>query len=124
VRPCRFVVDPQDAALAGDRWDGTGQTAVFLHAGVTDRRSWNTAIEALKGQVTAITYDRRGFGETPPAHARWSHVDDLFAVLDDLGSSEPVWLAGSSAGGGRQDGSQMARPLSQRRRGRAADQST
>jgi pimeloyl-ACP methyl ester carboxylesterase len=96
----RFVVAPQGAALAGDRWDGSGPTAVFLHAGVTDRRAWTPTIEALDGQVTAVAYDRRGFGETPPAQSAFSHVDDLLAVLDDQATADPVWLVGSSAGGG------------------------
>ncbi|HET6874220.1 MAG TPA: alpha/beta hydrolase [Acidimicrobiales bacterium] len=96
----RFVVDPQAGALVGDRWGGSGPTAVFLHAGITDRRAWTATIEALGGKVAAIAYDRRGFGETPPAQSAFSQVDDLLAVLGDQGDGSPVWLVGNSAGGG------------------------
>jgi pimeloyl-ACP methyl ester carboxylesterase len=73
---------------------------VFLHAGVTDRRAWNATIESLGGQVIATTYDRRGFGETPPARSPFDHIADLFAVLDNTGEGGPVWLVGNSEGGG------------------------
>jgi pimeloyl-ACP methyl ester carboxylesterase len=48
---------------------------------------------------TVVTYDRRGFGETPRSTERFTHAEDLLAVLDALADG-PVWLAGTSAGGG------------------------
>lgn len=99
MAPYRFVIDPQGAALAGDRWDGTGPPVVFLHAGVTDRRAWEATIDALGGEVAATTYDRRGFGESPPSRSPFSHLDDLVSVLEAREGSGPVWLVGSSAGG-------------------------
>jgi pimeloyl-ACP methyl ester carboxylesterase len=46
-----------------------------------------------------IAYDRRGYGDTPPARGKFSHLDDLKVVLDQV-SEAPVWLVGSSIGGG------------------------
>ena len=73
--------------------------AVFLHAGVTDRRCWNQVVEQLVPSVTPVTYDRRGFGETPVSAATFSHVDDLLTLVDVV-ADRPVWLVGSSMGGG------------------------
>ena len=86
-------------ALMGERWRGTGPVAVFLHAGVTDRRCWNQVVGQVVQSVTPVTYDRRGFGETPLSPAPFSHVDDLLALLEVV-ADEPAWLVGSSMGGG------------------------
>lgn len=95
-----FVVSRGNARLVEERWPGSGPTVVLLHAGVTDRRSWQAVAAGLDGRATAVTYDRRGFGETaPPLTETFSHVEDLLAVLDEVADG-PAWLAGSSAGGG------------------------
>jgi len=94
-----LVVSRGSARLVGECWPGSGPTAVLLHAGVTDRRSWQTVAADLGRRATVISYDRRGFGDTPPSAEAFSHVEDLLAVLDDV-TDRPVWLVGSSAGGG------------------------
>lgn len=71
---------------------------VALHAGVADRRCWREMIERLGGAVTVVSYDRRGYGETPASTTPFSHLDDLAAVLDELGEAQ-VWLLGNSMGG-------------------------
>ena len=71
---------------------------VALHAGVADRRCWREMIERLGGAVTVVSYDRRGYGETPASTTPFSHLDDLAAVLDELGGAQ-VWLLGNSMGG-------------------------
>jgi len=86
-------------AWFGERWPGSGPTVVLLHAGVTDRRSWQTVAPALDGRATVVSYDPRGFGETAPSTDDFSHVEDLLAVLDEVADG-PAWLVGSSAGGG------------------------
>ncbi len=94
-----LVVSCGTARLVGERWPGPGPTVVFLHAGVTDRRSWQGVAAALDGRGTVISYDRRGFGETFSSTEAFSHVEDLLAVLDEVADG-PAWLVGSSAGGG------------------------
>jgi pimeloyl-ACP methyl ester carboxylesterase len=86
------------ATLVADRWPGDGSPVVLLHAGVCDRRCWRDVGERLGGDVVA--YDRRGFGEVPPADRPFRHVDDLLAVIDALSPDAPAWLVGSSMGGG------------------------
>jgi pimeloyl-ACP methyl ester carboxylesterase len=89
------------ATLVGDRWRGAGPTTVLLHPGVCDRRCWRE-VGARLGAAgrDVVAYDRRGFGDVPPAGARFRHVDDLLAVLDAVSPDAPAWLVGSSMGGG------------------------
>lgn len=72
---------------------------VALHAGVADRRCWREVMQRLDGAATLVSYDRRGYGETPPAIRPFSHLEDLLAVVNELGDT-PVWLLGNSMGGG------------------------
>lgn len=89
------------ATLIGDRWTGAGATIVLLHAGVCDRRSWREVGERLSAAGRdAVAYDRRGFGEVPPADRPFRHVDDVLAVLDAVSRDARAWLVGSSMGGG------------------------
>ena len=93
-----LVVRCGNARLVGERWPGSGPTAVLLHAGVTDRRSWQAAAAGLDGRATVIAYDRRGFGETPPSSEAFSHVEDLLAVLDEV-TDGPWPISGERLGG-------------------------
>ena len=89
------------ATLVGDRWKGAGATIVLLHAGVCDRRCWREVGERLAGAGRdVVAYDRRGFGDVPPADGPFRHVDDVLAVLDAVSPDTPAWLVGSSMGGG------------------------
>src|SRR4051812_15522521 len=95
----RAEIAAGEATLVADRWPGAGPTIVLLHAGVSDRRCWREVGERLTGR-DVVAYDRRGFGEVPPAGAPFRHVDDLLAVLDAVSPDAPAWLVGSSMGGG------------------------
>jgi pimeloyl-ACP methyl ester carboxylesterase len=89
------------ATLVGDRWSGARPTIVLLHAGVCDRRCWREVGARLGGAGRdVVAYDRRGFGDVPPAGQPFRHVDDLLAVLDAVSPDAPAWLVGSSMGGG------------------------
>jgi pimeloyl-ACP methyl ester carboxylesterase len=89
------------ATLRGDRWRGDGTTVVLLHAGVCDRRCWREVGERLGAAGRdVVAYDRRGFGDVPPAGVPFRHVDDLLAVLEAVSPGAPAWLVGSSMGGG------------------------
>jgi pimeloyl-ACP methyl ester carboxylesterase len=97
--PRSFQLDVPGGRLAGDVWPGTGPTAVLLHSGIGDRRSWQGTAPRLAPGCRVVTYDRRGCGESPPPAGGFTHLDDLAAVLD-LTATGPVWLVGSSMGGG------------------------
>jgi len=97
----RVEVPVGAATLIGDRWAGGGTALALLHAGVCDRRSWHEVGTRLGAAGwDAVGYDRRGFGEVPPADRPFRHVDDLLAVLDTVSPDAPAWLMGSSMGGG------------------------
>jgi pimeloyl-ACP methyl ester carboxylesterase len=95
-----LVVKSGTAQLAFSQ-TGAGQALVFLHAGVADRRSWTPLIGGLSettGSFQAISYDRRGFGDSTFTEKRYSRVGDLIAVLDACELSSAV-LIGNSQGG-------------------------
>jgi pimeloyl-ACP methyl ester carboxylesterase len=48
--------------------------------------------------ATVVSYDRRGFGDSAPGTASFTHLQDLRSVLDHLQIAR-AWLVGSSAGG-------------------------
>jgi pimeloyl-ACP methyl ester carboxylesterase len=94
-----FSVTVGRAALAG--WQvGEGLPVVFLHAGVCDKRMWQSqmAVVAEEGWQ-AIAYDRRGYGETESPDETFNLVDDLEAVLASLDIHAAVFV-GCSMGGG------------------------
>jgi pimeloyl-ACP methyl ester carboxylesterase len=100
VSPERLEVKVPGTTLAGDRWAGEGPTIVLLHAGVCDRRSWREVGELLARRgFDVVAYDRRGFGEVPPAAEPYGDVDDLLAVIDAVSPDGPCRLVGSSMGG-------------------------
>jgi pimeloyl-ACP methyl ester carboxylesterase len=101
VTCARIAIPVDGASLAGDRWAGSGPTLVLLHAGVCDRRCWREVGQRLSAAGRdVVAYDRRGYGEVPPAGEPFRHVDDLLAVLDAVSPDEPAWIVGSSMGGG------------------------
>jgi pimeloyl-ACP methyl ester carboxylesterase len=73
---------------------------LMLHAGVTDRRSWQPLVDALSERQRCLRYDARGYGETTyEPEAGWSPVEDAVAVLDAAGVGSAVVVAGSMGGG-------------------------
>ncbi|WP_082517748.1 alpha/beta fold hydrolase [Curtobacterium sp. Leaf183] len=97
----RSITAPDGTPIAVTRHHGGDRAVVFLHAGVADRRAWDTvATELADDGLDLVAYDRRGYGDTPAATdpSSFTHVDDLLVVLDDLGL-ERALLVGNSMGG-------------------------
>lgn len=94
----RLLVPRNDTNLVGDSWSGDGPTVLLLHAGVSDRRSWELVSPEVSKHATVVSYDRRGFGDSAPGVSSFTHLDDLCALLDHLQIAK-AWLVGSSAGG-------------------------
>ncbi|HWE67258.1 MAG TPA: alpha/beta hydrolase [Acidimicrobiales bacterium] len=89
------------ARLAATRRGSGPRHMVFLHSGVTDRRSWDGVMDLLSPGTDALAYDRRGFGTTAYKPERHDQVADLLAVLDVLDGPGPprTVLVGNSRGG-------------------------
>lgn len=85
------------AHLVGEQ-DGVGETLIYLHAGVADRRMWHYQMADLQISHHVVAYDCRGFGETTSPDEPFSHVEDLVNLLDHLELSN-VALCGCSQGG-------------------------
>jgi pimeloyl-ACP methyl ester carboxylesterase len=77
---------------------GAGFPVIFLHAGIADSRMWEPQVPAFAKQFDVIRPDLRGFGKSELPPDPWSPVEDLLALIDDLGL-KPVHLIGCSMGG-------------------------
>jgi pimeloyl-ACP methyl ester carboxylesterase len=87
------------AQIAYDLVGSGGADVLFIHAGVTDRRSWRSAIERLSPRHRCLAFDMRGYGETTYEHEDgWSAVTDALAVLDAEGVTRTLIVAGSMGG--------------------------
>jgi pimeloyl-ACP methyl ester carboxylesterase len=69
---------------------GSGDSVVFLHAAVCDRRMWWAQLDGVGATHKAIAYDRRSFGETRAETEDFSAVADLLAVIDDMANGKPL----------------------------------
>ena len=77
---------------------GTGFPVIFLHAGVADSRMWEPQAGAFAKHFDVIRPDQRGFGKSELPPVAWSPVEDLLALIDELGL-KPAHLVGCSMGG-------------------------
>ena len=84
--------------LWADDSGGPGPTAVLLHPGIADARSWDLVWPALTERLRVIRYDVRGYGRSPAPTEEFRHLDDLVAVLDQR-SVPSAHLVGCSMGG-------------------------
>jgi pimeloyl-ACP methyl ester carboxylesterase len=100
VGPAELLEIPVGRARLAATRQGAGGTAgvVFLHSGVTDRRSWHEVLALLDPGLPTLAYDRRGFGTTAYKPQRHDQVADLCAVLDAAAMERAV-LVGNSRGG-------------------------
>lgn len=78
---------------------GEGDSVVLLHSTVCDSRMWDSEFAALADRYRVLRYDLRGFGRSPLPPESWSSVDDLSALLDEvgIGAAALVGLSGGSA---------------------------
>ena len=77
---------------------GTGDSLVFLHAGVSDSRMWDPQMQKFAVKFKVIRYDHRGFGKTKSPDEPFALRDDLSNLLRHLGVKKAV-LVGCSMGG-------------------------
>jgi pimeloyl-ACP methyl ester carboxylesterase len=100
-----FTVAVEGAVLVGEA-SGTGPPLVLLHGMAGERHDWDRLLAALPAELPTLSYDLRGFGQSPardqsPAQdgVTFSHADDLLALLDAR-RIERTAILGVSMGGG------------------------
>ena len=76
---------------------GNGAAVVLITGSNLDRRMWAREAEWLSATHTVVRYDLRAHGASDTATTPFRHVDDLFALLDEIGIQK-VTLIGLSAG--------------------------
>ena len=78
---------------------GSGTSAVVFISGggMLDRRMWDEQFLTFAATRRAVRYDLRGLGESEAPHDRFSHVEDLRALLAHTGLDH-VALVGLSYG--------------------------
>ena len=77
---------------------GSGPSVVLLHDGLIHSVTWDGSWAALCRKFHVIRYDRRGYGRSQAAAARFSQAEDLHALLTHLGVKRAI-VAGNSSGG-------------------------
>jgi 3-oxoadipate enol-lactonase len=79
---------------------GAGPPVVFCHGFLMDHEMFAPQVDALSGEFRCISFDERGFGQTPAAEdfTYYDLARDCLGLLDHLGIERAV-LAGMSQGG-------------------------
>ena len=78
---------------------GSGHPLVLLHGGGADRRLWDGQFEEFAQHFRVIRYDLRGTGRSEIPQTKFSHREDLYALLRHL-NVDKAYLLGVSRGGG------------------------
>ncbi len=79
---------------------GTGDALVFVHGFSLDHRMWDDQFGVFAKHFKVVRYDLRGFGKSSlPGEARYSHAEDLLALVEHLKLGR-VSVVGLSLGGG------------------------
>ena len=80
---------------------GSGDPVLLVHGFPLSGKLWEPITPALCQDFRVIVPDLRGFGQSEASSSTSMDrfVDDLVALLDELGESRPVTLVGMSMGG-------------------------
>jgi pimeloyl-ACP methyl ester carboxylesterase len=77
---------------------GDGAPLVLIHAGIADRRMWDSQMAAFAPHYRVTRFDARGFGRSEFGAGPFSFRADVIALLDALGINR-AHLVGISFGG-------------------------
>jgi pimeloyl-ACP methyl ester carboxylesterase len=76
---------------------GRGRPLLFIHGSTLDHRMWHPQVAALADRFEVITYDMRGFGQSPAPTEHFKHCEDAAALIDALQLRDVV-VVGHSIG--------------------------
>ncbi|MFP3906827.1 MAG: alpha/beta fold hydrolase [Acidimicrobiales bacterium] len=93
-----MTIDGQQLAVQDH--GGDGPPVLLAHGFLMDHTMFDPQVEALRDRYRVITFDQRGFGETPVTgpFTYWDSAADALGILDALGIDQAV-LGGMSQGG-------------------------
>ena len=79
---------------------GFGDSLTLIQGSALDNRMWDSQFTEFAQHYQVIRYDVRGYGQSIPnnTHEKYSHHEDLLAILDHLGV-ESTHVLGLSMGG-------------------------
>jgi pimeloyl-ACP methyl ester carboxylesterase len=94
------VAEVNGQQIAYDDTGGEGPALIFSHGFLMDRTMFSAQVEGLSDTYRCVTWDERGFGDTPVdgPFTYWDSADDVVALMDHLGIDDAV-LIGMSQGG-------------------------
>jgi len=96
----RTATSKDATTIAYDQW-GSGPLVVIVGGAFNDRGTWAELAQALAGDFTVVSYDRRGrgdSGDTEP-YAVQREIEDLTAVIAEAGRDRTAYAHGVSSGG-------------------------
>ncbi|PCJ20261.1 MAG: alpha/beta hydrolase [SAR86 cluster bacterium] len=87
-------------SIAYEDTGGDGPALIFSHGFLMDRTMFDAQLESFRENFRCITWDERGFGDTPAdaPFSYWDSADDVVALMDYLEIEQAV-LLGMSQGG-------------------------
>ncbi len=100
--PC-LITSSSGVSVALHDLGGTGEPVLFCHATGFHGRVWEPVVAELADRYHALAVDFRGHGDSVVPEGldyQWSGmVDDVLAVVDQLGAGAPRLAVGWSMGG-------------------------
>jgi pimeloyl-ACP methyl ester carboxylesterase len=77
---------------------GEGHPLVLIHGGLMDRRMWDHQFNLFAKDYKVIRYNLRGYEKSEVPKDKFSHIDDLFHLLQLL-HIDKTYILGLSLGG-------------------------
>lgn len=77
---------------------GNGPPLVLIHGGLMDRRMWDDQFDDFAEAYTVLRYDIRGYEKSEMPEGKFSHVEDLHALMKSL-EIDKAYVLGLSLGG-------------------------
>jgi len=77
---------------------GEGHPFVLIHGGLMDRRMWDHQFNLFAKDYKVIRYNLRGYEKSEVPKDKFSHIDDLFHLLQFL-NIDKTFILGLSLGG-------------------------
>ena len=77
---------------------GEGHPLVLIHGGLMDRRMWDHQFNLFAKDYKVIRYNLRGYEKSDVPKDKFSHIDDLYQLLQFL-NIDKTYILGLSLGG-------------------------